>query len=103
MHQSSRDKAFKRLWVVLIHKLNQHKQSLLLHLKDVLTICFEVDEKIFNFEKTIRGVDAGSPYSLEYLPSKDIKGDYSADVRYGMLAGLKSSARTYLYATSTWW
>ena len=57
-------------------------------LKDVLTICFHVDEKFFNFQKTIRGVDAGSPYSLEYLPSKDIKGDYSADVRYGMLAGL---------------
>jgi hypothetical protein len=42
----------------------------------------------FNFQKTIRGVDAGSPFSLEYLPSKDIKGDYTADVRYGMLAGL---------------
>ena len=57
-------------------------------LKDVLTICFHVDEKFFNFQKTIRGVDAGSPYSLDYLPSKDIKSDYSADVRYGMLAGL---------------
>jgi hypothetical protein len=43
---------------------------------------------MFNAQKTIRGVDAGSPYSLEYTPSKDIKGDYSADVRYGMLAGL---------------
>jgi len=43
---------------------------------------------LFNFEKTIRGTDAGSPYQVTYLPSKDIKGDYSADVRYGMLAGL---------------
>jgi hypothetical protein len=57
-------------------------------LKDVISICFEMDEKLFNFVKTIRGVDAGSPYSLEYTPSKDIKGDYTADVRYGMLAGL---------------
>ena len=57
-------------------------------LKDVISICFEMDEILFNFVKTIRGVDAGSPYSLEYTPSKDIKGDYSADVRYGMLAGL---------------
>jgi len=57
-------------------------------LKDVVSLCFEVDEELYNFEKTIRGVDAGSPYSLEYLPSKDIKGDYSSDVRYGMLAGL---------------
>ena len=57
-------------------------------LKDVISICFEIDEKLFNFVKTIRGVDAGSPYSLEYSPSKDIKNDYTADVRYGMLAGL---------------
>jgi len=57
-------------------------------LRDVISLCFEVDEKIFNEEKTIRGTDAGAPYSLTYVPSKDIKGDYSADVRYGMLAGL---------------
>ncbi len=57
-------------------------------LRDVISLCFEIDEKLYNTTKTIRGVDAGSPYVLEYLPSKDIKGDYSADVRYGMLAGL---------------
>ena len=57
-------------------------------LRDVISLCFEVDEKLYNTTKTIRGVDAGSPYALEYLPSRDIKGDYSSDVRYGMLAGL---------------
>ena len=57
-------------------------------LRDVITLCFKTDEQIYNVEKTIRGVDAGSPYVLTYLPSKDIKKDYSADVRYGMLAGL---------------
>ena len=57
-------------------------------LRDVISLCFEVDETFFDEVKTIRGVDAGSPYSLEYKPSKDIKKDYSADVRYGMLAGL---------------
>ena len=57
-------------------------------LKDVISLCFEVDETFFDFEKTVRGVDAGSPYSIDYKPSKDIKKDYSADVRYGMLAGL---------------
>jgi hypothetical protein len=57
-------------------------------LRDVISLCFEVDEKLFDETKTIRGVDAGSPYSLTYSPSKDIKSDYSADVRYGMLAGL---------------
>jgi hypothetical protein len=57
-------------------------------LRDVISLCFEADEKLFNETKTIRGTDAGAPYALEYTPSKDIKGDYSADVRYGMLAGL---------------
>lgn len=57
-------------------------------LRDVISLCFEVDEKIFPVEKTIRGVDSGSPYEITYVPKKDIKGDYSADVRYGMLAGL---------------
>ena len=57
-------------------------------LRDVIQICFEIDEKFFPQEKTIRGVDSGSPYEITYNPKKDIKGDYSADVRYGMLAGL---------------
>ena len=57
-------------------------------LRDVISICFEIDEVIYPEEKTIRGVDSGSPYEITYKPTKDIKGDYSADVRYGMLAGL---------------
>ena len=57
-------------------------------LRDVISICFEIDESIYPEEKTIRGVDSGSPYEITYKPSKDIKADYSADVRYGMLAGL---------------
>jgi len=57
-------------------------------LRDVISLCFEVDQMFFDEIKTIRGVDAGSPYALEYKPSKDIKNDFSADVRYGMLAGL---------------
>jgi hypothetical protein len=57
-------------------------------LRDVIALCFEADEMLFNVEKTIRGIDAGSPFMVTYIPSKDIKKDYSADVRYGMLAGL---------------
>jgi hypothetical protein len=57
-------------------------------LRDVISLCFEVDEMIYPAEKTIRGVDSGSPYEIKYKPTKDIKSDYSADVRYGMLAGL---------------
>jgi hypothetical protein len=57
-------------------------------LRDIISLCFEVDERMYPEEKTIRGVDSGSPYEITYKPAKDIKGDYSADVRYGMLAGL---------------
>ena len=57
-------------------------------LRDVISVCFEIDELIYPEEKTIRGVDSGSPYEITYKPTKDIKQDYSADVRYGMLAGL---------------
>jgi hypothetical protein len=57
-------------------------------LRDIIQICFNVDEVIYPEEKTIRGVDSGSPYEITYKPTKDIKNDYSADVRYGMLAGL---------------
>jgi hypothetical protein len=57
-------------------------------LRDIISLCFCVDEMIYPEEKTIRGVDSGSPYEITYKPTKDIKQDYSADVRYGMLAGL---------------
>jgi hypothetical protein len=57
-------------------------------LRDIISLCFNVDETIYPEEKTIRGVDSGSPYEVTYKPTKDIKQDYSADVRYGMLAGL---------------
>ena len=57
-------------------------------LREVISLCFEVDEKIYNEKKTIRGVDQGAPYAIDYTPARDINGDYSADVRYGMLAGL---------------
>ena len=57
--------------------------------KDVMELCFEVDEKIFgNVTKTVRGVDAGAPYEVTYTPSKDIAGEHIVDVTYGLMAGL---------------
>ncbi len=42
-------------------------------LKQVFELCFEMDEKLFgNYEKTVRGVDAGAPYEVTYTPKKDI-------------------------------
>lgn len=57
-------------------------------IRKLIEVCFQVDEKVYDKKKTIRGVDSGAPFSIEYTPSKDINGDYSVDVNYGMLAGL---------------
>ena len=57
--------------------------------RHVMRICFLMDEKLFpNVEKEVRGVNAGAPYEIKYVPSKDINGDYWCDVTYGMMAGL---------------
>jgi hypothetical protein len=60
-------------------------------LEDVIKLCFEMDEVLFNKEKNVRGVAQGTPYELKYMPSKDIKGDTSVEVRYGLMAGLDPS------------
>jgi hypothetical protein len=60
-------------------------------LEDVLKLCFEMDELLFNKDKSVRGVAQGTPYELKYMPGKDIKGDTSVEVRYGLMAGLDPS------------
>ena len=60
-------------------------------LEDVIKMCFEMDELLFNKDKSVRGVAQGTPYELKYMPSKDIKGDTSVEVRYGLMAGLDPS------------
>jgi hypothetical protein len=60
-------------------------------LEDVISLCLRLDEKIFPFERTVRGYNDGSPYELKYNPTKDIKGDYTVEVRYGLMAGLDPS------------
>ena len=58
-------------------------------LKQVFSLCFEMDEVLFgNVEKTVRGVDSGAPYEVTYTPKKDIDGEYVVDVTYGLMAGL---------------
>jgi hypothetical protein len=50
---------------------------------------FMVDEILFGDEqKTLRGNAEGTPYEIKYRPEKDIKGDYTVDVQYGLMAGL---------------
>ena len=56
---------------------------------EMLSLCFEVDEKIFgSMTKTIKGTDDGTPYTMKYIPSRDIKGEYGVDVRYGIMSGM---------------
>ncbi len=58
-------------------------------LRDVIAMCFEMDEKLWPDQtRSVRGNDNGTPYSINYTPSKDIKGDYTIDVTYGLMAGL---------------
>ena len=59
--------------------------------EDVMKLCFEMDQALFDEEKSVKGVAQGTPYELKYMPSKDIKGDTSIEVRYGLMAGLDPS------------
>lgn len=56
---------------------------------ELIGLCFEVDEKIFGSTvKEIRGVDDGTPYVMKYVPSRAINGDYTVDIRYGIMSGM---------------
>jgi hypothetical protein len=60
-------------------------------LEEVLSLCFEMDEKIFSFRKEVSGAYSGAPYKLTYNPETAIKGDYTITVRYGLMSGLDPS------------
>jgi hypothetical protein len=56
---------------------------------ELLGLALKVDEKIFkDQEKQLRGVYNGTPYDIKYKPSRDIAGDYTVDIQYGLMAGL---------------
>jgi len=56
---------------------------------EMVSLSFEVDEKVFgSMTKQIKGTDDGTPYTLKYIPSRDIKGEYGVDVRYGIMSGM---------------
>ena len=62
---------------------------------EIIGICFKTDEKIFgNQVKEIRGVDDGTPYTIKYNPAKAIGGDYTVDVRYGIMSGMNPNNAT---------
>jgi hypothetical protein len=52
-------------------------------------VCFKMDETYWpNSSKQVRGINAGAPYEITYIPSKDINGNYHCDATYGLMAGL---------------
>lgn len=59
--------------------------------EEVIALCFEMDEKLFDTSKDVAGFYEGAPYKLKYMPSRHIKGDYSVQVRYGLMSGLDPS------------
>jgi len=62
---------------------------------ELIGICFKTDEKVFgNVIKEIRGVDDGTPYVMKYSPAKAIAGDYTVDVRYGIMSGMNPNNAT---------
>ena len=60
-------------------------------LEEVISLCFEMDEKLFPGQKEMRGVFRGAQYDVKYSPERDINGDYTVQVRYGLMAGLDPS------------
>jgi hypothetical protein len=62
---------------------------------ELIGLCFKTDEKIFDHRiKEIRGVDDGTPYVIKYSPAKAINGDYTVDVRYGIMSGMNPNNAT---------
>jgi hypothetical protein len=56
---------------------------------ELLALALKVDDKIFtNVDKTLEGIWNGTPYNIKYKPGRDINGDYTVDVQYGLMAGL---------------
>jgi len=56
---------------------------------DLIKLCFLVEDTCWpQVKKTVRGNDNGTPFEISYTPEKDINGDHSVDVQYGLMAGL---------------
>lgn len=58
-------------------------------LRRALGMAFEMDEAYWpDVKKSVKGLASGAPFTEEYTPTRDIKGDYSVSVTYGMTAGM---------------
>ena len=59
--------------------------------EDVMQLCFKMDEKLFPGTKKISATSGGAKFEIDYDSRKDISGDYSIQVRYGLMSGLDPS------------
>lgn len=58
-------------------------------LRKATRLAFKLDEVYWPHKrKTIRGTSEGTPFEDNYIPSKDIDGDYTCDITYGMMSGM---------------
>lgn len=58
-------------------------------LQDIIEMCFEMDEILWgNREKSVSGLQDGAPFEMKYKPKRDIAGNYTCSVSYGLTAGL---------------
>lgn len=65
-------------------------QSVFAHgLTILFSKAFALDERLWpDKEKVLRGNANGTPYEIKYTPRRDIRGDRTVDVTYGLMAGL---------------
>jgi hypothetical protein len=59
--------------------------------EDVVKLCFKMDEYYFAEDKKVAGTSGGARFELDYNPARDIRGDYTVQVRYGLMSGLDPS------------
>jgi hypothetical protein len=59
--------------------------------EDVIQLCFKMDEKLFPGSKKITATTSGTKHELNYNSRVDINGDYSIEIRYGLMSGLDPS------------
>ena len=59
--------------------------------EDIIKLCFKMDEYYFAEDKKIAATSGGARYELDYNPARDIRGDYTVQVRYGLMSGLDPS------------
>lgn len=75
-----------------------HQSVLAIFLQELISLSFEMDEKVFGgYEKTLTGSENGTSFEITYNASKDIAGDYTITVRYGVMAGLDTN-RAMIYS-----